>query len=538
MSGGETARRAWAEPAGPAPPIAAAAPATAERAALAILLAFALARVALAFSLGFGIDESYTIVIARRLDLSYFDHPPLHQWIAHFAALLVGEGPAIRLPFIALFAATGWLIFALGRALFGAAAGVRAAFCLNATAFFFASAGGWVVPDGPLMAALAAAALVFATLFFGRPTPRAAVALWLAGGFCLGLAGLSKYSAALFPVGLVAFLALSPRRRFWFLRPEPYLAALLCLAMLAPVVVWNMRHEWISFAFQGERGAPGAHWRPAQIGAMVAGEIGWLTPWLFVPLVGGLVAAARRARVDERRLFLLCLALPPIVLFTLTPLWGARGLPHWPMPGWLFAYPLLGVWLGEGRMRRFASRRWAVAAAGLLAALSIALVGQAATGWIGAAIPLPRGAVDPTLETLSWAPLRDAPPIRGGPGPAPAFVVATRWTEGGKIALGLGPAIPVIVDSADPRGMAFLADSADFIGRDAVIVAPVDRAAAVAATLAPYFADLGAPQRLGFGRSGRDEVDLALIPARGLTRPFPLPYPRRISSNSPTQASP
>ena len=53
----------------------------------------------------------------------------------------------------------------------------------------------------------------------------------------------------------------------------------------------------------------------------------------------------RRAARDERRLFLVCLALPTIVVFTLTPLWGAKGLPHWSMPGWLFVYPLLGAWL-------------------------------------------------------------------------------------------------------------------------------------------------------------------------------------------------
>ncbi|MGA2044097.1 MAG: glycosyltransferase family 39 protein [Roseiarcus sp.] len=508
------------------------------RAALAIILAFALARVALAFGLGFGVDESYTIAIARRLDLSYFDHPPLHQWLAHFTAQLVGEGPAIRLPFIALFAATGWLIFALTRDLFGAPAGVRAVFCLNATAFFLVSAGGWVVPDGPLLLFLAAAALAFARLLLGRPGPGAVWRLWLGGGFLLGLAGLSKYSAALFAFGLLAFLVLSPRQRRWFAHPAPYLAALLCLGMLAPAIVWNARNQWISFTFQGARGAPAARWRPAQLGAMALGEIVWLTPWMFVPLVGALVAAARSARFDERRLFLLCLALPPILLFTATPLWGARGLPHWPAPGWLFAYPLLGAWLGEGFARRFASRRSAAAAAAALAAVALALVAQAATGWIGAAIPLARGAVDPTLETLSWAPLRESPLLRGGVLPAPAFVVATKWTEAGKIALALGPATPVIVDSADPRGFAFLADSADFLGRDAVIVVPRDRLAGVAATFAPFFAELGAPQSLSLGRAGRDEIDLALVPAHGLTRPFPLPYRRPEPPNLATQASP
>jgi hypothetical protein len=45
--------------------------------------------------------------------------------------------------------------------------------------------------------------------------------------------------------------------------------------------------------------------------------------------------------------------------------------------------------------------------------------------------------------------------------------------------------------------------------------------------LAPYFASLGEPQSLNLGRGGRDEIDLALVPAQRLLRPYPLPYPRR-----------
>ena len=67
--------------------------------ALAILAGFFVARIVFAFTLGLGIDESYTVAISRRLSLSYFDHPPLHLWIAHFAALAVGETVAARAPF-------------------------------------------------------------------------------------------------------------------------------------------------------------------------------------------------------------------------------------------------------------------------------------------------------------------------------------------------------------------------------------------------------------------------------------------------------
>ncbi len=491
-----------------------------------MILAFALARVALAYGVGFGVDEAYTVAVSRRLSLSYFDHPPLHQWIAHFAALLLGEGASMRLPFIALFAGTGWLMFALTRQLFGARAGLWAVFALNASAFFLISAGGWIVPDGPLLFALAAAAIVFAKLFFDAPERGAVWRLWLAGGFWLGLAGLSKYNAVFAPVGLIAFMALSPRQRHWFAHPAPYLAALLCLAVLSPVMVWNAQNHWLSLAFQGARGAPGASLDAARVGAMILGQIVWLTPWIFVPLAGAVFAAARRARSDERRLFLLCLSLPPIVLFSLTPLWGARGLPHWPMPGWFFAYSLLGAWLAAGWARRVALRRWAIGSTWALGAVALALATQAATGWITRFFPLPPGVVDPTLETLGWDRLKLSPLLDGRGAARPAFVVSTKWSEGGKIAVALGRAMPVIVYSDDPRGMAFLDDSARFVGEDAVIIVPQRNLSSVAATFQPFFATLGEPQSLKLGRQGMDEIDLALIPAHGLTRPLPLPYPR------------
>ena len=208
-----------------------------DRLAAAILAGFLIARLVFALALGPGVDESYTIAISRALNLSYFDHPPLHQWIAHGAALALGEGFGARLPFILLFAATGWIYFRMTKALFGARAAVVALFALNAAPFFFASAGTWIVPDGPLLFALAAAALALSQLFFAAPGDRASVwGLWLVAGVALGLAGLSKYSAALTVLGLLAFVALSPRQRRWLADPAPYAAAAVALVLITPVM--------------------------------------------------------------------------------------------------------------------------------------------------------------------------------------------------------------------------------------------------------------------------------------------------------------
>ena len=489
-----------------------------DRRALVVLAAFLAARLVFAFLLGPGVDESYTLAISRTLNLSYFDHPPIHQWMAHFAAHCFGEGVGARLPFIVLFAATGWLIYMLTEDLFGPQAAIVALFSLNVAPFFFASAGTWILPDGPLLFGLSLAAVTLARLLFQNRNERA-WRLWLLAGAGFGIAGLSKYSAALTVAGLAAFFALAPKERRWLRCPEPYVAAVLAALIVAPVFLWNAEHGWVSFAFQGSRGAPSA-FRPPQGLQMALGEIVYLFPWLFAALLAGL-AAAWRARRDERGLFPLCLALPPILVFTLTPFWGGRGLPQWTMPGWLFAFPLLGAWVEERSLSPRRLRAWALVSASFLAAVVAVVTFQARTGRLLRLVPSTRAIPDPTLEAFSWDSLRKAAPLN----PPPAFVVATKWSDAGKLALALGPSAPVFVVSDDPRGWAFVGGGAKLIGLDGVIVARSADAAVAEALAAPLFDALGPPSKVSLTRNGYPEIELALIPATGLKRELPLPNP-------------
>jgi 4-amino-4-deoxy-L-arabinose transferase-like glycosyltransferase len=493
----------------------------ADRLALAILLGFFVARLLFAFTIGLGIDESYTIAISRRLSLSYFDHPPLHLWIAHFAALAFGENAAVRAPFVALFFATAWIYYRFACELFGPRSALIGLFALNVTPFFFASAGAWVVPDGPLLFGLAVAAWAATRLFFSEP-PDAALAwrYWLLIGLGLGLAGLAKYSAALSAAGLAAFVLLSPRQRHWLKHPTPYVAAAVAFAMITPVIVWNAQHGWESFKFQGARGAPGGELRPAQFFTMVAGEVAFLSPWIFAPLVAGVANGFRRWR-DERRLFLLCLSLPAIVVFTVTPLWGGRGQPHWTMPGWFFAFALMGAWVNELGVSVGALRRWALLSSTLLAVLAGFAILQMSTGWPFSILTSRSHLGDPTLEGFEWRDLAKAPIFNE----TPRFVISTKWSDAGKIALALGPQVPIFVLSNDPRGWAFLDESGSFVGQSGVIVTPAAEVAPTLAAARLLFARLGQPEFYTLGRRGRPEIKLALIPAGGLTRGLPMPYP-------------
>jgi hypothetical protein len=237
-------------------------------------------------------------------------------------------------------------------------------------------------------------------------------------------------------------------------------------------------------------------------------------------LVAGL-ANAFRTWADERRFFLLCLSLPPILLFTLTPLWGGRGQPHWTMPGWFFAFSLMGIWVNELGISIDALRRWALVTAALLTAIAALAVVQASTGWPWVILTTHSGVADPMLESFEWGALKNAPIFHS----PPDFVISTKWSDAGKIAVALGPQIPVFVLSNDPRGWAFLDESGRFVGQSGVIVTPAAEVASTLAMARPLFAEFEQPQLYALGRRGRAEIKLALIPATGLTHRLPMPYP-------------
>jgi hypothetical protein len=492
------------------------------RQVLWIIGGFVLVRLIASAFMGLGMDESYSTAISRDLHLSYFDHPPLHQWIAHLGAEVFGYGRWTRLPFIALFAGSSWLMFRLTARLFGEAAGVWACLALNLSAFFTLAAGEWVLPDGPLIFCELAAALCLARVVF--PAAGEAERPWLwwpAAGLWLGLAALSKYQAATVGLGLGLFLLTTRRGRRHLATPWPYLAGALVLVTASPVLVWNAQHAWISFTFQGARGAP-RHLTPMGPFIGLLGQAALLSPWVAVPLVWAGWRAVRAGPAQDRAwLCLLMAGAPTIVLFTLLPLFGSKILPHWPMPGWLMLFPVLGDALA--RSRQAWPARWAAISAGLLLVFWVLAVSDAATAWVRDAFPRLFPKTDPTYEAVDWSRLRaqlDRAGLLRRPG---QFVVAAEWNEAGKIDQAVGDIDPVLVFSPDPREYAFRPDSALFIGHDALIIGRGPTVAQELSKIAPHFASLTPLGGFSVGRGDKREIELTVIQAHDLLTPYPSP---------------
>jgi 4-amino-4-deoxy-L-arabinose transferase-like glycosyltransferase len=243
-----------------------------------------LIRLGFAAATGLGVDESYMVAAGRVLGLGYFDHPPASWWLSWGAAHLFGtEAPlVVRLPFIALFAVSTWLMARLTTAVADPQSGVWAALLLNLSPVFGITTGTWVLPDGPLDCALLGAALCLLHALPARGGP--AWGWWCGCGVCAGLALFSKYSAGLTIAGALIYLATSATHRRWLRRPEPYAAGVLALMVFAPVAVWNALHGWASFAFQGDR-AIGLRFHPLAPVVTLAGEALFVLPWFWLPMM-------------------------------------------------------------------------------------------------------------------------------------------------------------------------------------------------------------------------------------------------------------
>jgi 4-amino-4-deoxy-L-arabinose transferase-like glycosyltransferase len=415
------------------------------RALLWLILATTIARILFGWGIGLGIDESYMVVAGRGpLHLGYFDHPLVSWWMSNLAARLAGTETAlaVRLPFILLFALSTWLMARISAGIAGERAGLFAAIAFNVAPVMGVTSGGWVLPDGPLVASLLGVAW-----FALRPTTWRA---WIGLGLCAGFAMLSKYTAILPLAGLAAFFVVDRNHRRWLSRPQPYVAILVALVVFSPVIIWNAGNGWASLAFQGGRAAA-ARLNLAGPILTFGGEALFLLPWIWAGLM---LALWRNLRAEDARARLLCwMATPAILLFAVVSLWSRQVLFHWATPGYLMLFPLLGAYL--------ANRDWAPRAAKLTAALVVLamllVVSEVQLQWA----PLP---ADATLAIQDWRQLRPALKAINLP------IAAVSWSDAGKAGIGLGSDIPIYCLNVDAREFRF--STRPPTSGDVVIIAP------------------------------------------------------------------
>ncbi|MBN9075103.1 MAG: hypothetical protein BGN87_03245 [Rhizobiales bacterium 65-79] len=428
--------------------------------ALALIVGLLLVRLGLAATMPFTVDEAYAVVVSRAHSLSYFDHPPIGFALARLAADIAGSENRfiVRLPYVLLGSLSALLLYDLTKMAYGRNAGFWAAAWHSIAPFFFISAGHFVVPDGPLDFFLLASVRVIAPVLITGDR-EAVLVRWIVSGAMLALALMSKYQAGLFCVSAALVLLLTRRGREELRHPGPWLAGLIASLGMLPAVIWNMDHQWASFAFQSGR----AFQNSAHILHLdnflitLVGQAGyvWPTSWIIIIVMVWRGTDGNASAADR---FFSLLAAPPIVFFDIVALVSSHSLPHWSMSGFLFGFPLVGKWCRDNatQMPR-ALRRSFVIAVAAVPILAVAFTLQARTAAFTRLFFLRTPRHDLDWQSVDWSQLKTSESTTGLSVPG-AFVIASDWIQGGKIGAEMGPNVPIEVLPGDPRHFRYMND--------------------------------------------------------------------------------
>lgn len=291
-------------------------------------------------------EEAYYWNYAVHLAPGYLDHPPLSAWLIAAGTKLFGltEFGVRSGALLCCLITAAFVFYTALRVADRTAAAAAVAICVLAP--YFVGNGFFITPDAPMVAAWAAAIYFLVCIIQGGH--KVPLRHWLGLGVSLGLGLLSKYSIALLGfAALITFIVDRDLRR-WFLRPQPYLAAVLAAAIFSPVIYWNATHEWASFAFQGTRRLSepvefSLHESLAHLLLMVS-PVG-----IFVALavlLGKARGAALELHPREARFLKLAFAVP-VAVFLFSSL---RHQPRftWMGPPFLAMLPFLGAHLAAG----------------------------------------------------------------------------------------------------------------------------------------------------------------------------------------------
>ncbi len=299
---------------------------------------------------GLAPDEAYYWVWSRHLSMSYLDHPPMVAYLIWASTKLFGStGFGVRFPAALMSAGTA----AMGCSLVYRATRSQPMLWLAAvllvTSPMITLTGTLITPDTPLLFFVTAGLLTAVKLFETGPNESGKrFWLWVLFGILSGLAMLSKYTGVLLPGAVVFAMLTTADARRELLRPGIYVAGLIALGIFSPVLVWNARHEWVSFRFQfthgfGQDEVPGVMGFLTFFGSLIV---------TFTPVLTGIAGIAafglwrgyRRQPMTMR--LILCAATLPLLLFAYSS-FRKKVEGNWPAIAFLPTVALAAWWIAQ-----------------------------------------------------------------------------------------------------------------------------------------------------------------------------------------------
>jgi hypothetical protein len=263
-------------------------------------------------------DEAYYWMWSYHLQTGYYDHPPLIAYMIYITNYISEAEWGVRLVTVFSMSVAAVYLYKLAAEMFSEKIALITIMIFTST--LLVQAGYTILtPDAPLILFW-----MMAVYHSWRAFEENKLLDYVIAGSALGLMMLGKYTAILFPFILLIFIMI--KRRDILLNPKFYLAIVLAVIVVSPMILWNYQNDWISFNFQMNHGEHKETTIDLNLFLeFFGGQFGIFTP-IFMGFVFYILFKKREVYHDNKLLFLLLFFLVPFLFFHYKSLFGRMEL--------------------------------------------------------------------------------------------------------------------------------------------------------------------------------------------------------------------
>ncbi len=287
-------------------------------------------------------DENYYWLWSKKLDFSYFDHPPMVAYVIKATTLFSDEAFFVRLGAVLMVSGSAYLLYLLAKKMFDEKTAIYT-FYIFISSIMIIAGSTLITPDIPLMF-FATLLLYSAYIYLEEDNKKYA----LLTGFAAGAMILSKYTGILIIVTLLVYIVMYKREAF----KDKYFYGALAIATLvfSPVLYWNYLNDFISFTFQLDHGiAKEKIFNSKEFTKFVSAQFGLFHPLYLIPLL--YFIARDKNRFDRKKVYLLLPFLFVLLFFTYHSAFKYANA-QWAGPAYISAAVLLGYYFAKHNQKK------------------------------------------------------------------------------------------------------------------------------------------------------------------------------------------
>ncbi len=315
---------------------------------LLIIIVSTLIRCVIAASIGLGNDEVYYVTYAQHLQWNYFDHPPMVALLIRLTTfnLFFTSEFFIRLGPILLSAINTYLVFDICTKIKNKNAGLIAALLFSCSFYSSIIAGVFIMPDAPQLFFWIISASLLIKIVSDIEKNKNYNTTILIFGVVAGLCIMSKIHGVFLWIGFGLYILFY--KRSLLSNGNLYLSMLISLAIISPILIWNIENNFITYTFHSNRIAVNNGINPNSFFREFLGGIFYNNPINYFLISMALVAVWKNKISISQPLksLLLLLSLPLIGLLLFISLFRDT-LPHWSGPAFLSLIILTACFLAE-----------------------------------------------------------------------------------------------------------------------------------------------------------------------------------------------